>query len=106
MRPSKLRSVLWIGVVLAAACARPAPPDPNMTAIRGRFGNLKLSWVTPRVVAGEAIVCGYAGPPRQAHVFIARGGKLFTPSDLPPGQFDKWEDQLCGDNWIKPLAGG
>lgn len=76
-----------------------------MTAVHARFGALRLSWLTPRVVGGQAIVCGYAGPPRQAQVFIARGGKVFTPADLPAGQFDQWEDQLCGDNWIKPLTG-
>jgi hypothetical protein len=75
-----------------------------MAAIQARFGALRLSWVTRRTVAGEAIVCGYAGPPRNARVFIARGTRVFTPADLPQGQFDHWEDQLCGPDWIKPVA--
>jgi hypothetical protein len=96
----------WVALAIAAlvACARPAPPDPNMTAVHARFGQAQLTWVTRRVVGGQAIVCGYAGPPRHAQVFIARGGRLFLPADLPTGQFDHWEDELCGDNWIKPLG--
>jgi hypothetical protein len=99
----------WIACGLAAAtvlcgCVKPVRPDPQMAAIQRRFGMLKLSWLTRRVVAGEAIACGYAGPPRRAQVFIARGPKVFVPSDLPPEQFDHWEDQLCGPDWIKPVS--
>jgi hypothetical protein len=97
----------WLAAALATAalvgCGRAAPPDPEMAAIQARFGGLKLSWVTRRVVGGQAVVCGYAGPPRKAQVFIARTGKVFVPTDLPAGQFDHWEDQLCGPDWIKPL---
>jgi hypothetical protein len=92
-----------LAIMALAACAKLAPPDPNMTAIRARFGQAQLTWVTRRVVGGQAVACGYAGPPRHAQVFIARAGKLFLPADLPAGQFDHWEDDLCGDNWIKPL---
>jgi len=99
----------WLpGILLAATvlsgCAKRPPADPNMTAIRARFGNLQLSWVTRGVFKGQAIICGYAGPPRMAKVFIARWGKAWTPSDLPPGEFDRWEDELCGPDWIKPFS--
>jgi hypothetical protein len=94
---------LAASAALLAACARHAPPDPNMSAVHARFGAAQLTWLTPRVVGGQAIVCGYAGPPRHAQAFIARGGKVFIPADLAPGQFDQWEDALCGEDWIKPL---
>ncbi|HEY2051928.1 MAG TPA: hypothetical protein VGH03_21520 [Caulobacteraceae bacterium] len=95
---------LAIALVLGA-CARPAPPDPNAVAIQKRFGKLQLSWVTHRIVAGRPVVCGYAGPPRNAQVFIAKDGWVFTPSDVAPGQFDHWQDEFCGPDWIKPYNG-
>jgi hypothetical protein len=103
-------AVEWrcVGPLLAGAlllgCGRRPPPDPNMTAIHARFGDAKLTWLTRRQVGGEAIVCGYAGPPRTAQVFIVRGGRVYTPSDLAEGEFDRWEDQLCGPDWIKPYG--
>lgn len=96
---------LFAGVAMLSACARPAPPDPNAVAIQKRFGKAQLTWVTRRMVGGQAVVCGYAGPPKNAQVFIARGGAVFTPTDVAAGQFDKWEDQFCGDDWIKPYNG-
>jgi hypothetical protein len=30
---------------------------------------------------------------------------VFTPSNVAAGQFDQWEDQLCGPDWIKPFNG-
>jgi hypothetical protein len=106
----KRRVIAWAWPLLAAAvllvaCARRPPPDPNAVAIQKRFGKLQLSWVTHRFVGGQAVVCGYAGPPRNAQVFIARGGSVFTPPDVASGQFDKWEDEFCGPDWIKPFNG-
>jgi hypothetical protein len=98
-------AIIAIGAAFVAACTRTPPPDPNAVAIQKRFGKLQLSWVTRRIVGGQPVVCGYAGPPRQAQVFIARGGWVFTPSDVAAGQFDQWEDQLCGPDWIKPYNG-
>jgi hypothetical protein len=106
---AKVRLGAVCGLLAAAllpGCGKPPPPDPNMTAIHARFGDLKLTWLTRRQVGGEAIVCGYAGPPRAAQVFIARAGRLYTPSDLPTGEFDRWEDGLCGPDWMKPYDGG
>jgi hypothetical protein len=101
---------VWLWPLLAVAtvlgaCARRPPPDANTVAIQGRFGKLQLSWVTRRLVGGQPVVCGYAGPPRNAQVFIARGGKVFTPLDLAAGEFDHWEDEFCGPDWIKPFNG-
>ncbi|HSZ53151.1 MAG TPA: hypothetical protein VK801_16405 [Caulobacteraceae bacterium] len=106
----KRRVIAWAwlllaGVVLLGACSRTAPADPNSVAIQKRFGRAQLTWLTHRVVGGQAVVCGYAGPPRNAQVFIARGGAVFTPTDVAAGQFDKWEDELCGPDWIKPFSG-
>ncbi len=89
---------------LVTGCARRARLDPQMSAVQARFGAAKLSWLTRRTVGGEAIVCGYAGPPRNAQVFIVRGTRVFTPADLAQGQFDHWEDQFCGPDWIKPVS--
>jgi hypothetical protein len=95
--------ILLTAAALAQACVRPTPPDPNMSAIHARFGAAQLTWLTRRIAGGQAVICGYAGPPRHAQVFIARSGKVFVPADLPDGVFDTWEDALCGDTWIKPL---
>ena len=68
-----------------------------------------------RQVKGEEIICGWAGfPPPSTHgsvppppsfdtTFIVRSGRLYLEKDLPPGDFEHWQDQLCGDQWIKPL---
>lgn len=96
---------LLVAALLLCGCARHPPSDPNMVAIQKRFGKLQLSWVTHRIVGRQPVVCGYAGPPRNAQVFIARDGWVFTPSDVAAGQFDQWEDKLCGPDWIKPYSG-
>ena len=105
----------WIGVgivmtlALASCAKRPivVGPSQNLAAIKARFGHKVLHWVIERSVAGEEVTCGYvanlnvigiaAGP------FIAREGQVFTQQDLPQGQFDRWEDILCGPDWVKPL---
>ncbi|MBV8684363.1 MAG: hypothetical protein JO111_15915 [Caulobacteraceae bacterium] len=104
-RPISSWRVLVAGALALGACAKAPPPDANTVAIQKRFGNLQLSWVTHRMVGGQPIVCGYAGPPRHAQVFIARSGSVFTPTDAAAGQFDQWEDQFCGPDWIKPYNG-
>ncbi len=100
------RFYIRVGVTAAAmtlgCCAGqppPAKPDPNATAIHARFGAAELQWIIHRTVGGELITCGYAGQ----HPFIARSGRVFQEENLAPGLFDRWEDRLCGPDWVKPL---
>jgi hypothetical protein len=78
-----------------------------MTAIKARFGHKVLHWVIERKIAGEDVTCGYVVGLNVIGLapspFVARSGQVFIEEDLPPGQLDRWEDRLCGPNWVKPL---
>ena len=101
-----IRDGVTMAAIILGCCAgppTPAKPDPNAMAIRARFGAAELHWIIHRTVGGELITCGYAG--QSPRPFIVRSGKIFQEEDLTPGQFDRWEDRLCGPNWVKPLPG-
>ena len=73
----------------------------------------ELQFLVKREVGNEEIVCGYAGfsPPKgypgpmpAPDLFILRNGRLFTAKDMTADQFGRWEDRLCGPEWVKPLT--
>ena len=99
-------SLTALAIALGVAGCHQAPPqvDRNSAAIRARFGNADTSWVIKRTVKSEDVTCGYesdAGLNLQP--FIVRAGRVWQKADLPTGQFDEWQDGLCGPDWVKPL---
>jgi hypothetical protein len=78
-------------------------PNRNAEAIHARFGAAELTWVITRVVDGREVTCGYEQSKVARAPFIARGGQVWQEADLAAGQFEKWEDQFCGPDWVKPL---
>jgi hypothetical protein len=88
-------------------CGQHTPQvDRNSVAIGAMFGKAKISWLVRRTVGGEEVTCGYKADvgdfPRP---FIVRAGRVWQEADLPQGQFDKWQDNLCGSDWVKPAVG-
>jgi hypothetical protein len=78
-------------------------------------GPLELHVLVRRRVNGENVVCGWAGSPPQRlwsggmtrsddTIFIVRNGRLFLSQDVPAHQFEKWQTDLCGDQWVKPIT--
>jgi hypothetical protein len=79
-----------------------------------RSGPRELHFVVRRQAEGERIVCGWAGyaplkasepasfPPFDT-LFLLRNGRLYLSQDLPAGQFERWQADLCGDRWVKPI---
>ena len=94
--------------VIAQLDARLGKPDAD-------DGGREFHVLIRRQVKGEEIICGWAGfsplpahgnippPPSFETIFIVRSGRLYLEKDLPPGDFERWQDQLCGDQWVKPL---
>ncbi len=73
----------------------------------------EVQFLVKQKVGNEEIVCGYTGfPPPKGYsgpmpppdLFIIRNGRLFTAEDMTADQLDRWQDQLCGPDWIKPLS--
>lgn len=36
-------------------------------------------------------------------IFIVRNRRIFIEGDLPEAEFSRWQDDLCGPDWVKPL---
>jgi len=77
-----------------------------------RSAKRELQFLVKRKSSNEEVVCGYSGfsPPNgyrgpmpPPDLFIVRDGRLFTAKDMSADQFGRWQDQLCGPDWLKPL---
>jgi len=63
----------------------------------------------------EEVVCGWSGfPPIRLKdgrkvvlgptAFIVRNRILFLERDRTPAEFNYWQDQLCGPDWVKRMG--
>ncbi|RYG97151.1 MAG: hypothetical protein EON58_10415 [Alphaproteobacteria bacterium] len=70
-----------------------------------------IEFVVRRTVGDRPIACGYARLPpagkyevEQPVVFVADGETVVLQEDLPADQFSEMQDDLCGADWVKPIA--
>jgi len=98
------------------ACCFYVGRDRKGDAVYGPLNaDREVHWLVRQRVNGEAISCGYtAFPSARASngssmssgfdsVFIVRNRRLYVQGDMPSTEFDRWQDQLCGADWVKPL---
>ena len=100
----------------AHACCFYRGRDQAGRPIYGQLnGARELHFLVRTQVNDEAVACGWSGfaAPHDADgrhmtagpdtVFIVRNGRIYLQEDLSANDFDRWQDELCGAAWIKPL---
>jgi len=98
------------------ACCFYVGRDRKGDAVYGPLNaDRELHWLVQQRVKGEAVTCGYThfrparafnGSPMASGVetiFIVRNRRLYLQGETPPAEFVRWEDELCGPDWVKPL---